>query len=53
MSIQTDPVSIAGISPTELDKLMKEGRRVELIDVRTPAEYRELHAAPARLVAPA
>lgn len=47
MSIQTDP---ATITPLELGVLLKEGRRVDLIDVRTPAEYRELHAVPARLV---
>jgi rhodanese-related sulfurtransferase len=43
-------MSVATISPRELGKLLEEGRRVELIDVRTPAEYRELHARPARLV---
>ncbi len=47
MSVQTDPRTIASISPREL---AGHGDRVDLIDVRTPAEYRELHASPARLV---
>jgi rhodanese-related sulfurtransferase len=50
MSTQTGPIDVATIAPRELHKLLQEGRRVELIDVRTPAEYRELHAEPARLV---
>ena len=37
------------ISPTELYELYQSGAPVELIDVRTPAEYRGLHATPARL----
>jgi rhodanese-related sulfurtransferase len=41
---------IATISPRELDELVRQGHAVELIDVRTPAEYRSAHAAPARLV---
>jgi rhodanese-related sulfurtransferase len=50
MSTQTEPTSIATISPRALAERLREGRRVDLIDVRTPAEYRELHAEPARLV---
>jgi rhodanese-related sulfurtransferase len=50
MSTRIDSGSVTTIAPRELAKLLQEGRRVELIDVRTPAEYRELHAEPARLV---
>lgn len=50
MSTQIDSGGIATISPRGLADLLREGRRIELIDVRTPAEYRELHAEPARLV---
>jgi rhodanese-related sulfurtransferase len=32
------------IVPTELYDLVRQGRAVELIDVRTPAEYQEVHA---------
>jgi len=42
--------STTTILPRELAALMQQGRIVELIDVRTPAEYRELHAEPAGLV---
>lgn len=38
------------ITPRELEELRRQGRPVELIDVRTPAEYREVHAEPARSV---
>ena len=38
------------ITPEALHERIKRGERVELIDVRTPAEYREVHAEPARLV---
>ena len=43
-------MSVATITPRELEVLRQRGCRVELIDVRTPLEYREVHAAPARLV---
>ena len=36
------------ITPEEFESLRKNGQPVELIDVRTPAEYRECHAMPAR-----
>jgi len=36
------------ISPARLDELRRNGAAVDLIDVRTPAEDRELHAAGAR-----
>ncbi len=32
------------IVPTELYDLVRQGRPIELIDVRTPAEYQEVHA---------
>lgn len=38
------------ITPGEIEELRRRGCAVELIDVRTPAEYREIHAEPARLV---
>ena len=43
-------MSVATITPRELEVLRQRGCRVELIDVRTPLEYREVHAEPARLV---
>jgi rhodanese-related sulfurtransferase len=42
-------MSIRTISPQQLADLCKNGQ-VELIDVRTPVEYRELHVAAARNV---
>jgi rhodanese-related sulfurtransferase len=38
------------ISPQRLYELCRGGRSVDLIDVRTPAEFREVHATFARLV---
>ena len=35
------------ISVTDLNALVRSGETVELIDVRTPAEFQEIHAAPA------
>ncbi len=43
-------MSVPTITPQALEGLRKQGRAVDLIDVRTPAEYREVHAEPARLV---
>ncbi|WP_169974623.1 rhodanese-like domain-containing protein [Tautonia rosea] len=43
-------MSIATISPKELEERRKQGRPVDLVDVRTPVEFREFHAEPARLV---
>jgi rhodanese-related sulfurtransferase len=43
-------MSVQTITPGELAELRRRGKAVELIDVRTPAEYREIHAEPARLV---
>ena len=42
-------MTIGTITPCELDELRKR-QPVELIDVRTPAEYREVHIGFARLV---
>lgn len=38
------------ITPQELQQRMCAGQPVELIDVRTPVEFREVHAEPARNV---
>lgn len=38
------------VSPNEIDQLRREGTAVDVIDVRTPAEYAEVHAEGARLV---
>src|SRR6516162_3567097 len=43
-------MNVPTITPRVLDELRRRGHAVELIDVRTPAEYREVHAEPARLV---
>jgi rhodanese-related sulfurtransferase len=41
-------MSVPTISPAVLKELADAGRAIDLIDVRTPAEYRELHVAFAR-----
>ncbi|RUL86286.1 rhodanese-like domain-containing protein [Tautonia sociabilis] len=46
MSVET----IATISPKDLEAIRASGKPIDLIDVRTPVEFRELHAEPARLV---
>ncbi|HUE71087.1 MAG TPA: rhodanese-like domain-containing protein [Pirellulaceae bacterium] len=38
------------ITPQELAELCKEGKNIDLIDVRTPVEYREVHVGIARNV---
>jgi rhodanese-related sulfurtransferase len=43
-------MSVSSITAGRLGELLKGGACVELIDVRTPAEFRELHAEIARLV---
>jgi rhodanese-related sulfurtransferase len=43
-------MSSATISPRELFEAVQSGKRVELIDVRTPIEFREVHATIARNV---
>lgn len=41
---------VATISPQELSRLRQSGKTLELIDVRTPVEFRELHVEFARNV---
>jgi rhodanese-related sulfurtransferase len=43
-------MSITVLQPQELADLCKLGRKIDLIDVRTPAEYREVHVEIARNV---
>jgi rhodanese-related sulfurtransferase len=43
-------VSISTISPAQLAVLFREDKLFDLLDVRTPAEYREVHVACARSV---
>jgi rhodanese-related sulfurtransferase len=43
-------MSITSISPQRLHDLVQSGQSVELIDVRTPVEYREVHISFARNV---
>ncbi len=49
MSVIESAAGIAKISPKRLYELYQRGEPVELIDVRTPAEYRSLHATIARV----
>lgn len=42
-------MDVATITPGELEELRRGGSPVELIDVRTPVEYAEVRAEPARL----
>src|SRR4029450_7214756 len=42
------PMSVATISPRRMGELCASGTKVQLIDVRTPAEFQEVHAANAR-----
>jgi rhodanese-related sulfurtransferase len=41
-------MSIAAIKPHELAELSKNGKKIDLIDVRTPVEFREVHVEIAR-----
>jgi len=43
-------MSVATITPGELEAMRLRGSPVELLDVRTPAEYQEIHAELARQV---
>lgn len=43
-------MSVSTISPKDLFELRQSGRSIDLIDVRTPVEYREIHVDGARLV---
>jgi len=42
-------MSVETIAPSRLFEKIRQGEPVELIDVRTPAEFGEVHAEPARL----
>ena len=50
MNVLESAVGGCGIDPKRLYELHESGKPIELIDVRTPAEYRSLHATIARLV---
>lgn len=39
---------VSAVSPQQLDQLRQQGKPFELIDVRTPGEFRALHAEPAK-----
>ena len=41
-------MSFTDISPAKLAEITREGREIELIDVRTPVEFREVHLTSAR-----
>jgi rhodanese-related sulfurtransferase len=41
-------MSVPVISPASLNKLRQAGKKIELIDVRTPVEFREVHVEFAR-----
>lgn len=43
-------MSVTTVPPQELATLRKKGCKIRLIDVRTPAEFREIHAEDAELV---
>lgn len=43
-------MSVTTVSPRELAALIDRGEVAEIIDVRTPAEYREIHVPQARNV---
>jgi rhodanese-related sulfurtransferase len=50
VSVLESPTVGSTINPQRLGALLQSGQAIELIDVRTPAEYRSKHAAGARLV---
>ncbi|HVW00452.1 MAG TPA: rhodanese-like domain-containing protein [Planctomycetaceae bacterium] len=43
-------MSYRTIAPEAVAEMLKQGQSIDLIDVRTPAEFREIHAVGARLV---
>src|SRR6476661_8933324 len=43
-------MGFATATPSELAELCKDGKKIDLIDVRTPVEYREVHVEIARNV---
>jgi rhodanese-related sulfurtransferase len=38
-------MTITAINPQAFAKLCNEGKKIDLIDVRTPVEYREVHVS--------
>ena len=50
MSVIESAAGNAEIDPKRLYELYESGEPIELVDVRTPAEYRSLHATIARLL---
>jgi rhodanese-related sulfurtransferase len=50
INLQELNMSITTISPQKLSELIHSGTSVELIDVRTPVDYREVHVSSARNV---
>ena len=46
----TTKALVKTVDPVEIQRLLDTGYAVELIDVRTPAEYREIHAVGAKNV---
>jgi rhodanese-related sulfurtransferase len=38
----------SAVSPQQIEQMRQHGKKFELIDVRTPAEFRALHAEPAQ-----
>ncbi len=42
--------SVSAITPRQLEERRRQGEPIDLIDVRTPAEYQSVHAAQARNV---
>jgi len=48
--IQENIMTVTAIKPQELARLCHEGQKIDLIDVRTPVEYREVHVEKARNV---
>lgn len=43
-------MSVSSVGPQELQNIFRSGREVDLIDVRTPVEFREVHVSFARNV---
>lgn len=43
-------MSVSTISPAKFAELCQQGKKIELIDVRTPVEFREIHIGVARNV---
>lgn len=41
-------MSISTITPQQLNQLLQQGTSLELVDVRTPLEFQEVHATPAQ-----